>query len=83
MRLFARNQIEKEYGEHWQFIISTKIRSSYTTTKFEQLHYHQLLSFYKVFLTLTTSIPSNLYPRLFQLTPTRNNIAHNHLIFEK
>ncbi len=82
MRKFAKLKMEHDYGLNWKFKITKGVRNKYTTTTFEQLHFHQLVSYYKSFPSLTSSIPPNLYLRLYQLNTTRNKIAHTHLITE-
>ncbi len=78
MRKFAKLKMELEYGLNWQVKITKELK--YITTPFEQLYFHQLVSFYKKVPPLTSSIPSTLYLRLYKLNTTRNKIAHNHLI---
>ena len=80
MRKFAKLKMEQEYGLHWKLKITKEVKNKYTITTIEQLHFHQLVSFYKTFPSLTSSIPPNLYTRLYKLNTTRNKIAHNHLI---
>ena len=82
MRRFVKVKMERKYGPNWQLIITKETRNKCTNTKFEQLHFHQLVSYYKIIPTLTYSIPSDVYPRLYQLNTIRNKIAHNYLISE-
>jgi hypothetical protein len=80
LRVFAMGKLEKEYGVNWDVIIGKKFNTVVTKTEFMELHFHQLVSYYRVLPLLTSTIPSDISLQLYRLNTVRNKIAHNKLI---
>lgn len=80
LRSFAVSRMEKDFGINWRMKASRMVNNSCTKTKLEELNYHQLVSYYRMFPNLSSILPSNVFLQLFNLASVRNKIAHNHLI---
>jgi hypothetical protein len=68
LRLFAIKKMEKEYGIHWEIIASRRINNVVTRAKFQELHFDQIVSYYRVFPILSSALPAEISLQLYRLT---------------
>ncbi|WP_233879908.1 hypothetical protein [Virgibacillus halodenitrificans] len=73
LRLIIKTNMEKEYGYYW-------VEKLYEKRNEETSYYHELIAFFGKYPRALPHINSQQLKLLHQLTPTRNRIAHSHLI---
>lgn len=73
LRVIVSANMKKTYGHHWVNILYEK-RDEQTS------YYHELVAFFGKYPDVLTHFKTEQLQLLQQLTPTRNKIAHSHLI---
>lgn len=82
LRLNIVTKMEEEYGIYWQRIASGKVCNRCTRKSFKDLHFHELVTYCKIFPLLTEALSPEIILQLFSLNSIRNKIAHNRLLSE-
>lgn len=78
LRQIARQRMSEAYGPNWQR--SAAYLNKRILKDFENLNFHELISWYRVYPPLIDVFPSELLTELTLLVPIRNKIAHCHLL---
>ncbi|WHX25648.1 hypothetical protein QNH47_16165 [Virgibacillus halodenitrificans] len=73
LRLIIKANMEEEYGYQW-------VEKLYEKRNEQTSYYHELVSFFGKYPGVLPHINPQQLKLLHQLTPTRNKIAHSHLI---
>ncbi|WP_121615356.1 hypothetical protein [Virgibacillus halodenitrificans] len=73
LRIIIKTNMEKEYGYHW-------VKKLYEKRNEQTSYYHELVAFFGKYPHILTHIDPHQLKLLYQLTSTRNKIAHSHLI---
>lgn len=74
------SELSEMYGVNWEYTIKHKTTKRLPNKNFENLFFHELITYVKVINEKLLILPTNLILQLPRIVETRNKIAHNHCI---
>ena len=74
------SELSEKYGGTWEYTITKKTMKRLPNKDFENLFFHELITYVKVINEKILILPPNLILQLSRIVETRNKIAHNHCI---
>ena len=76
LRNYIKQNMELEYGSNWELVSCKLIVNSITNRKINDLYFHELISFIKLFKCLNINMSSDTIVKLRSISTIRNKIAH-------
>ena len=76
LRTFIKQYMELEYGPNWELVSRKFIVNSITNRKINDLYFHELISFIKLFKCLYINMSTDTIVKLKSISTIRNKIAH-------